>query len=268
MQDAPTKLLLLLASLCLAAVPPAAAEEFHLKDGTKIVGKIVGYEENAFRVETSFGLAIIFKDRVVRIEFPEPTPKAVSQESKPAAPATAAKKEAPSPPQPVKAAEPKPPPEPAEIIEHVTATEYVNETYGLRLFKPPTWRSYPQFTNPQGPVVAALGTPDETTLLLIGQERYRGKLNDYVRQAEVSLRRLYQDYRRHDEVSTQVAGKPAVERRFSGSSDGRFWDGRAIYFAHEQQFFTVLAVTAVTENPTLQQAVLRRVLNTLEFLPN
>lgn len=48
---------------------PAAGEEFHLKDGSTIVGKIVAYEEDSFRIETSFGFAVIYRDRIERIVF-------------------------------------------------------------------------------------------------------------------------------------------------------------------------------------------------------
>src|SRR3990172_3635015 len=62
---------------------PAAAEEFYLKDGTRLVGKIVAYEKDSFRVETSFGIAIIYKDRIERIVF-EPGSKEAADKTGPA----------------------------------------------------------------------------------------------------------------------------------------------------------------------------------------
>jgi hypothetical protein len=41
------------------------ADDIKLKDGTKISGTIVGFEENSFKVKTSFGFAIVQKDQVV-----------------------------------------------------------------------------------------------------------------------------------------------------------------------------------------------------------
>ncbi|MFQ5777695.1 MAG: hypothetical protein ACE5IP_06775 [Terriglobia bacterium] len=301
----------------LLAVLPAAAEEFHLKDGTKLTGKIVGFEKNAFRVETSFGMAIIYKDRILRIVFVEaPAKKSLAEEqpkAKPkAGPKPRAKKPAPKPakkeaaraspkkapppkagPKPrarktepelakkeketvrasaKKTAPPKPPapptpPPPVKIEEHVTGTEYVNRTYHFRMFKPPTWRSYPQLVTPQNALVAALGTPDETTLLLVGRELYGGNLADYVRLAEKSVERLYQDYRVEGERPTMVAGLPAIERSFTGQAEGRFWTGWAVYFARGRQHFTLLGLTAAGDTTPFQKAVLHKVVASLQFLP-
>src|ERR1700757_3500584 len=43
------------------------ADEIRLKDGTKIEGTIVGFENDSFRVETSYGFALIRKDKVADI---------------------------------------------------------------------------------------------------------------------------------------------------------------------------------------------------------
>ncbi len=325
--------------LCLLVIflsAPLAAEEFNLKDGTKIVGTIVGFEEKAFRVETSFGFAIIYKDKIERIVFtgsiPQPVLGAVPEQTLPSEPvvaessqgaaaeepeteksliqeaevreeaeeaatekeSTAEKESAPelaseaaqpeggvegatleeaakSPAsEPAKETLPRRPTAPAiptRIIEQVSRTRYVNHTYRFQLYKPPTWRSYPTMVRPQKALVAALGTPDEATLLLIGRERYTGDLLSYARLAEPSLQELYQDYRKLAEVPTQVAGLPALERRFTGTTEGRFWTGMAIYFARGREYFTLLGVTAAGETVGFQQAVLRKVVNSLAFFP-
>src|SRR5579862_4584616 len=54
------------AALALATAP-ARADEIKLKDGTKISGTIVGFEENSFKVKTSYGFAEVQKDQVVSI---------------------------------------------------------------------------------------------------------------------------------------------------------------------------------------------------------
>src|SRR5579864_3632095 len=45
----------------------ARADEIRLKDGTKIIGTIVGFESDSFRVETSYGFALVQKDKVADI---------------------------------------------------------------------------------------------------------------------------------------------------------------------------------------------------------
>src|ERR1700716_3360670 len=82
--------LALLAALSNAAA--ARADEIRLKDGTKISGTIVGFENDSFRVETSYGFALIRKDKVADINISaakkEPEPKA--KPSAPVAPSPAA----------------------------------------------------------------------------------------------------------------------------------------------------------------------------------
>src|ERR1700687_37992 len=81
--------LILLAAMVTAVV--ARADEIRLKDGTKIIGTIVGFENDSFRVETSYGFALIQKDKVADISIiatkkdSEPKPKA----NAPAAPSPA-----------------------------------------------------------------------------------------------------------------------------------------------------------------------------------
>lgn len=45
----------------------ARADEFHLKDGSTVVGTIVGYEGNSFRVRTSYGFALVDRSAIVSI---------------------------------------------------------------------------------------------------------------------------------------------------------------------------------------------------------
>ncbi|HXE75914.1 MAG TPA: hypothetical protein VNN18_09810 [Candidatus Xenobia bacterium] len=247
----------LFALLLLVAAVPAGAEEFILKDGTRIVGKIVGYEKDAFRVETSFGLAIIYKDKIERILM---TPG-------PSSPAPSTPKNEPARPAPSGEEKPGRPEPTGPPVEVVTGTAYTNETYGFRLFKPPTWRSYPQLVRPKTPLVAALGTPDESTLLLIGREAYNGTLEEYARGAERLLRQFYEDYRPQGERPTEVAGLRALERNFTARDGERFWTGMAVYITRGRYCYTLLGLTTAGETVPFQQAVLHRVANSLEFLP-
>src|SRR5579864_9327116 len=64
----------------LLAPGTARADEIRLKDGTKITGTIVGFENDSFRVETSYGFALVRKDKVADITVstskPESKPEA------------------------------------------------------------------------------------------------------------------------------------------------------------------------------------------------
>ncbi len=58
------------------------ADELKLKDGTKIVGTIVGYEENSFKVKTNYGFAVVQKDQVLSISITD-SAKKLDAEKKP-----------------------------------------------------------------------------------------------------------------------------------------------------------------------------------------
>src|ERR1700716_3311769 len=65
----------LLAAICglsLAAIP-VCADEIRLKDGKKLYGVIVAYEENMFKVKTDFGFVLVEKDKIASIIPAAPT---------------------------------------------------------------------------------------------------------------------------------------------------------------------------------------------------
>src|SRR5579863_2317732 len=62
----------------------ARADEFHLKDGSKIIGTIVGFEDGAFKVQTTYGFAYVRKESIAEIV---PTEKKAGTDSGQPAPA-------------------------------------------------------------------------------------------------------------------------------------------------------------------------------------
>src|ERR1700688_2548687 len=65
---------------------PAQADEIQLKDGKKLYGVIVAYEDNMFKVKTDYGFVLVEKDKIAKII---PTTPAGKPE-----PASAGKKDA------------------------------------------------------------------------------------------------------------------------------------------------------------------------------
>src|ERR1017187_3825331 len=55
-------------ALALDGAAAPAGDDIILIDGRKITGTVVGMENGSFRVETDFGIALIRKDKVARIE--------------------------------------------------------------------------------------------------------------------------------------------------------------------------------------------------------
>src|ERR1700674_2076414 len=127
----------------LAAIALSArADEIRLKDGKKLYGVIVAYEDNMFKVKTDFGFVLVEKDKIAAIipaspgahpaakpetqpaKSPCPAPGKPSA-SKPVSPVTTAHKEVPAPatpaPAPVKSVAPSPTasndPKPAKVAK-------------------------------------------------------------------------------------------------------------------------------------------------------
>src|SRR6202047_1210558 len=79
----------------------ARADELKLKDGTKLVGTIVGFDDNSFKVKTNYGFAIVQKDQVVSISISDTAKKLESEKkSEPAATKSPSPAKPPSPVKP------------------------------------------------------------------------------------------------------------------------------------------------------------------------
>jgi len=112
----------------LLSAASARADEIKLKDGSKINGTIVGFEDNSFKVKTSYGFAVVQKDQVVSITVTDAAPKPEIDNAKKPDPANAKKSdaEAAKKPEPAAAkttvAAPAPQPAPkTEKVEHASA---------------------------------------------------------------------------------------------------------------------------------------------------
>jgi hypothetical protein len=270
---------------------PTRADEIKLKDGSKIYGTIVGFEDNSFKVKTSYGFAVVQKDQVVSITVtgdakppesdgakkpdsdaakkPEATnatakkpaadaaKKSESATAKtsvvapPLAPAAAKPEKvehasAPSPAKnpdadsatnsieeyphtdglttsatnsaqlasaasstsatssasratsaansssagtPVAATAPaSKPAAPEPMREEVSGNLYTNDTYGFRMYKPPTWKLIEGARTILPGSITALGTDDQNTYLLIGQAPTGKSLANDIASTEQRLR--------------------------------------------------------------------------------
>src|SRR5271168_1062900 len=80
-------------SLCIAAltvavcftVSAARADEIRLKDGKKLYGVIVSYEDNMFKVKTDFGYVLVEKDKIASIVPSTPASEAPKTDKTPVA---------------------------------------------------------------------------------------------------------------------------------------------------------------------------------------
>jgi len=269
----------------------AAADEIRLKDGTKIIGTIVGFEDNSFKVQTAYGFALVRKDKVAAIVPSEAKPEPKSEakkdmaEAKKPAPPTAVKPASPqapagssAPPAKMQAspapgataqAQPAAPPAPSApppIRDEVQGNVYVNYTYAFRMYKPPGWHIIEGAQKALPAALVAMGTPDETTLFVVGRVPMKESLVAHAAATERQLREVYENYRRITERRTRVAGLPALERRYRGTADGHDWSGVVLSLARGNEIFTILGMTyADSDLIQIQENVITKTIASLQF---
>jgi hypothetical protein len=317
------------------------ADEIRLKDGSKLYGVIVGYEDNMFKIKTDFGYELIEKDKIASIvpSTPAGKPEAASSGKKDAA-QHAAKPDGDAQPQtesaaasasdaaavatnttgktvnsglagktdktapkitnvavkpevPVKnttgnvaaptingspaatanglaptAASPAPPKEPEVPAnrEGIQGNLYTNYTHGFRMYKAPSWNLIEEARGALPNAIVAMGTSNESTLMVVGEEKTKEPLDVAAAAMEKRLHEVYANYQRLSERKTLVGGLPAVEYKYRGKADDHDWSGKLVVVARGKDMFTVLAMTyADSDLIQIQENVIARAIASLDF---
>jgi hypothetical protein len=315
---------------------PGRADEIRLKDGKKLYGVIVGYEDNMFKVKTDFGFVLVEKDKIASIiptapagaksdtqpaakkNTPQPakekpsaepavasgdetTPSATSASTKPdpvegskrekgapkisnaavkpEIPAKAASTSATAPA--IKGSSPNsgttlaatsaPPPappkeEPPANREEIQGNLYTNYTHGFRMYKAPSWNLNEDARTALPNAIVAMGTFNESTLLVVGQEKTKEPLDAAAKTVEKRLHEAYENYRLISQGKMTVSGLPAFEYRYRGLADGHDWSGTLAVVARGGDIFTVLGMTyADTDLIQIQENVIARSIASMDF---
>jgi hypothetical protein len=315
----------------------ARADELKLKDGTKVSGTIVGFDDNSFKVKTSYGYALVQKDQVVSIlisdtakkldaeknaetkkklepstekaqaataaaaenvnasasPVPNATPAAPREgkpstntaatnaaaaspaaanaastktASAPAIPAPAAANSATAKTPPPAVPEPPKPDTPEPVREEVNGNTYTNKTFGFQMYKPPDWQVIEGARSILPGAITAMGTADQTTYLLIGNEPAGKSLAADMDETDHRLREILDNYRPLGEKRVAVSGAPVVERRFRGSIDHRDWSGVVAFIPRGAHLYTIFAMTlADTDLVQIQENVIARTISSFQF---
>jgi hypothetical protein len=149
----------------------------------------------------------------------------------------------------------------------VEGTTYINHLYGFQLYKPPSWRVIEGAHRTLPNAVVAMGTGDETTLLVVGREPLRGSLETQALATERRLQEIYENFRSLEEERTIVAGQPALSRRFRGTVEGRDWSGRVVWVARGSDLFMLFGMTyAESDLIQIQENVIAKTIASLEFV--
>jgi hypothetical protein len=154
------------------------------------------------------------------------------------------------------------------IRDEIRGNQYVNLTYGFQMYRPPSWDLIPAARKALPDAVAALGTNDQTTLLVIGREQAKDSLDAHSSTTEKALREVYENYRLISTRHVSVAGFPAVEQRSRGTADGRDWSVILLTLFKGNDAFTLLGMTyADSDLIQVQENVIIKAVNSLTFIP-
>jgi len=298
---------------------PVSADEIRLKDGKKLYGVIVAYEDNMFKVKTDYGYVLVEKDKIAAIvpntpaEKPadakpaaqsaktEPTPSAANSaatnppvatevseknkvtnaNAKPNLPSSSSTTSASAPnikaPSPAStttlAANPAPPAPPQEELppnkEEIQGNQYTNFTHGFRMYKAPSWELIEDARKALPNAIVALGTANESTLMVVGEEKTKDPLEAAAAGVEKRLREIYANYRLISQRKMTVGGMPAVEFKYRGLADGHDWSGTLVVISRGKDVLTALGMTfADSDLIQIQENVIARSISSLDFSPH
>ena len=291
----------------------ALADEIRLKDGKKLYGVIVGYEDNMFKVKTDFGYVLVEKDKIASIipDSPGQTATAKSDpnakssgtsdvKTTPTAEPTKKEKAAsiltnantrPEIPPPSKAATeasapklkttttaPKatlvtaaPPPappteEPAKNRDEIQGNLYINHEFGFRMYKAPSWQIIEGSGQALPNAIVAMGTSNESTLMVVGHEKSKDSLEIAAQAVEKRLHDAYDNYQLVSQRKTVIGGQPAIEYRYTGIADEHDWAGTLSVITHTGEFLTLLGMTSGDSDLIqIQENVIARTISSVDF---
>jgi hypothetical protein len=150
--------------------------------------------------------------------------------------------------------------------EEVQGNLYTNYTHGFRMYKAPSWSLIEEARGALPNAIVAMGTSNESTLLVVGEEKTKEPLDAAATAVEKRLQDVYVNYRRVSQRKTAVGGLPAVEYEYRGKADDHDWSGKLVVIARGKDLLTVLAMTyAENDLIQIQENVISRAIASLDF---
>jgi hypothetical protein len=152
-----------------------------------------------------------------------------------------------------------------QIPEEVQGNTYTNHVYGFRMYKAPSWQLIGDATELPNAIVA-MGTPSESTLLVVGREKSKQPLDAAAKVVENRLHDVYDDYQQTSQRKTVVGGLPAVEYRYRGKAEEHDWSGTLVVISRGSDILTALGMThADTDLIQIQENVIAKAIASLDF---
>jgi len=136
------------------------------------------------------------------------------------------------------------------------------------MYKAPSWKLLDDARKALPNAVVAMGTSNESTLLVVGREKSKESLDENAAAVEKLLREVYENYRRISQKKTVVGGLPAVEIHYRGMADEHDWSGTLTVVARGNETFTALGMTyADNDLIQIQENVISRAIASMDFSP-
>jgi hypothetical protein len=152
-----------------------------------------------------------------------------------------------------------------QIPEEVQGNTYTNHIYGFKMYKAPSWQLIDD-ANELPNAIVAMGTPNESTLLVVGREQTKQSLDAAANVVEKRLHDVYDDYKQTSQRKTLVGGLPAVEYRYRGKADAHDWSGTLVVVSRGSDILTALGMTyADTDLIQIQENVIAKAIASLDF---
>src|ERR1700758_2202368 len=111
------------------------------------------------------------------------------------------------------------------------------------MFRPPGWDVIEEARSVLPGAIAALGTSDQTTYLLVGAGPSAGSLEADLKVSDRKLNEMGENYRPLGDKTSTIAGLPAIERRFRGGVDGKDWSGTVVLIERGKELYTIFGMT-------------------------
>jgi hypothetical protein len=161
------------------------------------------------------------------------------------------------------------PPKESEVPanrEEIQGNLYTNYTHSFRMYKAPSWSLIEEARGALPNAIVAMGTSNESTLMVVGEEKTKEPLDTAAAAVEKRLQDVYVNYQRLTQRKTAIGGLPAVEYQYRGKADEHDWSGKLVVIARGKDMFTVLAMTyADSDLIQIQENVISRAIASLDF---
>ncbi len=152
-----------------------------------------------------------------------------------------------------------------QIPEEVQGNTYTNHVYGFKMYKAPSWQLIDDATELPNAIVA-MGTQNESTLLVVGREKNKQSLDAAAKTVEKRLHDVYDDYQQTSQRKTAVGGLPAVEYHYRGKADQHDWSGTLVVVSRGGDILTALGMTyADNDLIQIQENVIAKAIASLDF---